>query len=220
MACRGLPPASPTAAPGSRAWASLEAKLREASTRNTPARPQRPEEAAVWMARELVSHPLVQRRLPRFESDRTSLTGGSAVVLGDGKGQYAVLALKHVPEATLEAAPAAAARQLEAAWYHAALHARAFAAEQAAQGRPEPRTALGIFSNVNGIEWEQAPPPTLRALTAALGGPDAAAAAGTGSGAGAGTGAIRRVVSWVLRWAGLAVGAASAAVLVGFACGR
>lgn len=100
------------------------------------------------LARDIVSHSIVKRRLPLVIEDNTRLTGGSSITLGDGKRQVAVVVCVHVPPAT----------------HGAALQARLEAASQLAEARaaalalPEDSAvAYGVASNAAGLVWTVQP---------------------------------------------------------------
>lgn len=175
--------------------------------------PCRPETEAVSLARDVVNHAAVQRCYPHLVHDGTSLTAGSSVVLGDGAGRHAVLALKHIPPATSGAAQRA---KLEAARQLAEHRAATFAAE-ALVGQPAAQgsLAVGIVSNVGGLEWLVPPPRQyLRQLGPLLGRPSNSQDSSRGR---RGGGAVGRAARWVLRWAAAAAVAMGAVVLVGAA---
>jgi hypothetical protein len=180
---------------------------------------------AVSLARDVVNHAAVHKALPFLIVDGTSLLGASSVTLADAAGQQtAILAVKWVPAGAPEQAQWSmleGARRLaeqRAVEYSCAQQAAAAAAAaasgagaQAAEGAAIcPHLAVGVVSNVEGLQWLTPPvealplPPGLVNCTCRR----KAAPASLQPRAG------RRVLGWAAQCAVAAAAAVAAAMLL------
>ena len=128
-----------------------------------PPFPCRPEVEAVSLARDVVNHAAVHKALPFLIVDGTSLLGASSVTLADAAGQQtAILAVKWVPagapeqaqESMLEGARRLAEQRADEYSCAQQAAAAAGAGAQAAEGAATcPHLAVGVVSNVEGLQW-------------------------------------------------------------------